>query len=786
MSSEFKFFVVNTKDGWEKGHPTNLEVSNEGITLLRESGYINEQVIADSREYNDFAVDECGVIYFLLVKSNQILIYNPFNGETKYLELLENPKDSEQIDTAKGIALSHDTLYIADTENQRVLAFARINWQLKWIIESTDSEGCPIEVYQKKFKPTKITVDNFENIYVLYSDVTDYSENYVLKFDKGGRCISREDENQIFYKTEINGQLSINIIDGMLFLFNEEHEKDYLLIEPGNSNNQVSLLDNIVLDFENFKVGLDGKIYFITDRGIELLKKRDTYSIRQNSEFISTFDCNEPKCKWHKVVLEAEIPDKTQINLLYSNSDEKGAISWKKLAEFYSSNKIFEVLIPEGSGRYLNLKLVLISTDEYNTPKISSIKAYFPRISYLRYLPAVYQENPASREFLERFLSLFETFFQNIENEIDHMARYFDVESTPEEFLSWLATWTTTIFDESWTEGKKREFLKKAVQLYKKRGTREGIEETVGIYTGNKPMVVESWQLYDTDDSGNNRLTCEDIEKEFLLFDWNTIEEKKDFSKFPKLLKFLGDYLGNWVKNATLELDENVIYIKNEDNLAKINLDKEKSKITLEIDDLKLYGLKTKKEAGTWNIYARNPYEILFGNPTPFSFCLLLAPYLISIDANGFEQDLNSGHIPFKMRNKLQMNRISVSDEPHISKIEEDEWMIEDKENILVLKEGKNLNIYRSPEKVTDSQISTVRRIISLEKPAHTVGGVVVLQPWIYLDMHTYLGINTFLTKPEIRLGISSVISRDTVLGDTDSSGQIDWRSRTGIDTKLT
>ncbi len=84
-----------------------------------------------------------------------------------------------------------------------------------------------------------------------------------------------------------------------------------------------------------------------------------------------------------------------------------------------------------------------------------------------------------------------------------------------------------------------------------------------------------------------------------------------------------------------------------------------------------------------------------------------------------------------------------------------------------------------------ESQLKSVKRIVELEKPAHTSAGVVVLQPWIYLDLHTYLGVNTYLSKSVMQLGITSVIGRDTVLSDTEGSGQIERRSKTGIDTKL-
>jgi hypothetical protein len=61
-----------------------------------------------------------------------------------------------------------------------------------------------------------------------------------------------------------------------------------------------------------------------------------------------------------------------------------------------------------------------------------------------------------------------------------------------------------------------------------------------------------------------------------------------------------------------------------------------------------------------------------------------------------------------------------------------------------------------------------------------------VLEPWFYLDMHTYLGVNTTLTKPSFILGKTSVIGRDTVLYDREEAGQVARKSRIGIDDTLT
>lgn len=66
-----------------------------------------------------------------------------------------------------------------------------------------------------------------------------------------------------------------------------------------------------------------------------------------------------------------------------------------------------------------------------------------------------------------------------------------------------------------------------------------------------------------------------------------------------------------------------------------------------------------------------------------------------------------------------------------------------------------------------EKKLNTIRRIVENEKPAHTVGKVMLLQPWFYLGMHTYLGINTQLNEETFAVG-KSTIGRDTISGTLD------------------
>ena len=107
---------------------------------------------------------------------------------------------------------------------------------------------------------------------------------------------------------------------------------------------------------------------------------------------------------------------------------------------------------------------------------------------YLRYLPRIYQEQD---EVMARFLMLFESFWAPIDKQIDHMPLYFDPAFTPIKLLPWLASWVDLTLDDHWPEAKRRQLLKAAVSLYRKRGTRRGLQEYLEIYTGAQVQISE-------------------------------------------------------------------------------------------------------------------------------------------------------------------------------------------------------------------------------------------------------------------------------------------------------
>lgn len=109
------------------------------------------------------------------------------------------------------------------------------------------------------------------------------------------------------------------------------------------------------------------------------------------------------------------------------------------------------------------------------------------RSRYLQYLPPIFEEHP----FLGSFLLAFEGVLAPIEQSVDHFDAYLDPETTPPFFLENLASWLGVILDEKWPLEKRRAVVAEAAELYRKRGTRQGLSRWLEIYTEVTPEIAE-------------------------------------------------------------------------------------------------------------------------------------------------------------------------------------------------------------------------------------------------------------------------------------------------------
>jgi phage tail-like protein len=117
----------------------------------------------------------------------------------------------------------------------------------------------------------------------------------------------------------------------------------------------------------------------------------------------------------------------------------------------------------------------------------------------LAYLPAIYQADP----FLGQFLLAFEKILlgnqdnldfpaPSLEETIADLALRFDPQQTPEAFLPWLASWTAFSLRADLSPAQQRDFIAKTILLYRRRGTKENLQQLLEIFTISKPTIVET------------------------------------------------------------------------------------------------------------------------------------------------------------------------------------------------------------------------------------------------------------------------------------------------------
>ena len=117
-----------------------------------------------------------------------------------------------------------------------------------------------------------------------------------------------------------------------------------------------------------------------------------------------------------------------------------------------------------------------------DTPPVVSARGYLRTA-----LPAVYQD----AGFGIRFLGALETLFDPIVGTLDALPAYFDPDLAPRDVLELLSAWLGMTTDESWPDERRREALRRAAELGRRRGTRTGLELALGIAFPELPLRVE-------------------------------------------------------------------------------------------------------------------------------------------------------------------------------------------------------------------------------------------------------------------------------------------------------
>jgi phage tail-like protein len=268
-------------------------------------------------------------------------------------------------------------------------------------------------------------------------------------------------------------------------------------------------------------------------------------------------DSGRAKAVWHRLFLEAILPQRTSVVVWLTASDVPSDISsptapwyphafgdadmsvltkdapqgvWLSipsevpfakplLGEDIVPNRqgLFMVLVQRTNravrnlaGRFLGIRVELRGECR-STPEIAALRVWGSRFSYVQnYLPELYREKrfgPAAdqqgsctrHDFFERFVNIFEAQLTRIEDRIANAYLLTRAESAPDDALDWLGSWVG-LNATGYPPDRRRARLMASASLHRKRGTVQGITQALDIATNGlcsrgAVIVIEDFRL---------------------------------------------------------------------------------------------------------------------------------------------------------------------------------------------------------------------------------------------------------------------------------------------------
>ncbi|MFT3691975.1 MAG: phage tail protein [Kofleriaceae bacterium] len=123
----------------------------------------------------------------------------------------------------------------------------------------------------------------------------------------------------------------------------------------------------------------------------------------------------------------------------------------------------------------------------------TEVTIWVARRGYLEHLPAIYRRSDAvGRNLVRDMCFIFEHMFDSVDTNLTDGWRFYDPHVAPPEFLQWLSHWTAFSVDLDWPEEQKRALVKRAVDLYRIRGTKRGLTLFLKLFTGHEPDIQEN------------------------------------------------------------------------------------------------------------------------------------------------------------------------------------------------------------------------------------------------------------------------------------------------------
>ena len=425
------------------------------------------------------------------------------------------------LDHSRGLAVTDDGLWVADTQHKRVLRFAFPALELDFEL---------VDGFQQ---PTAVAVDSEGCIYVL-----DRALNRVRRYLPSGNTDGAYNAALV-----TSGKIAAPLwiaVDGDDRLFvSDANRKAVGCFDRDGAFVRDVLWSNTAWQPGALAVG-GGRLYVadmasghievfrpdgawwctlpdfigsvtalaISEGGDLLIKTAldDTYIVfvagkshaAEGSVTCGPYDAGS-QLEWFRAAADASVPRGTSVVLEVVQWDAPtpapGPGDWLPAKAL---DTLLASLLPSGpppaSRRYLWLRATLTTLQPTLTPTLQNLRAETPGEDYRAYLPEIYRRSDEATKFLFRLLNLTRTELGAVEENIEAIPQLISPDFAPYSDLPWLARWLGLELPRIATDAERRALIKRAIELYRRRGTPAGICDFVEIYTGVRPSLVEAFE----------------------------------------------------------------------------------------------------------------------------------------------------------------------------------------------------------------------------------------------------------------------------------------------------
>lgn len=231
-----------------------------------------------------------------------------------------------------------------------------------------------------------------------------------------------------------------------------------------------------------------------------ILRMEDCTGKRSGIFLSGVIDSGEKGTVWHRLVMDAWIGENMAISVIFFATDSDRLIEGQgeglsdrliklKPVRMLESLSPQDILLHQVRGRYLFVGMKFWG-DGKAGPYVRQLRIFYPKEVLNSYLPEIYQGN--KQEFLERFLSIFQSVYEDMARKIRQDTSFLDLQASKKELLLWLAQWIHVENRHLWKEENLRRYLLCGASCFGQRGTVRGLIRMVRIFTGEEPYLVEA------------------------------------------------------------------------------------------------------------------------------------------------------------------------------------------------------------------------------------------------------------------------------------------------------